>query len=43
MQVCLVLSRETHTPVPYWVSLPLGELSAWIDAFNALPRPKGVK
>jgi len=33
----------THTPAPYWLDLPLGELSTWIAIVNeelASQRPR---
>lgn len=29
--VCIYLSEETHTAIPFWLSLPLTELRAWYD------------
>ena len=26
-----MLSRETHTPVTYWLDLPIVELDEWYD------------
>jgi len=31
METCLGMSFKTHTPVPYWLSRPLGELFMWVD------------
>ena len=33
MRLCLILSRETNTPISYWLDLPLRELRDWIDAY----------
>lgn len=32
----MVLSQNNHTPVSYWLSLPLRELGGWIKANNEL-------
>ena len=29
--VCILLSRETHTPISFWLALPLPELDEWYD------------
>lgn len=26
-----MMARETHTPIPYWLALPLGELFSWVE------------
>ena len=31
-----MLARNNNTPVPYWLSRPLGELGRWIKANNRL-------
>ncbi len=31
---CLLLAKVNNTPVPFWLSLPLCELSAWIRDSN---------
>nr|DAI82286.1 MAG TPA: hypothetical protein [Caudoviricetes sp.] len=33
---CLILARNNHTPVPFWLSLPLWKLGQWIKANNAV-------
>lgn len=33
---CLVLSQNSHTPISYWLSVPLRELVAWIEASNRI-------
>ena len=30
------MARNNNTPVPYWLSRPLGELGRWIKANNRL-------
>ncbi|MEY8311725.1 hypothetical protein AALA61_06965 [Oscillospiraceae bacterium 42-9] len=31
-----MLARNNNTPVPWWLSRPLGELGLWIQANNRL-------
>ena len=33
---CLAMARTNNTPVDFWLSLRLGELSQWVKASNAL-------
>lgn len=33
---CLILAKNNHTPVPFWLSMPLRELRFWIKANNAV-------
>jgi hypothetical protein len=32
------LAMLTHTPVTYWLALPLGELDRWVDTVVAIQR-----
>lgn len=32
----LILAKNNHTPVPYWLSVPLRELKLWIKSNNAI-------
>jgi hypothetical protein len=36
MKSALSMSSAFHTPVDYWLSLPLEELYSWIMAANAV-------
>lgn len=44
-QQCLIMAQNSHTAVPYWLSLPLVELAAWIEDNNriAAETPKQKK
>ena len=33
---CLILARNNHTGVDFWLSRPLAELGRWIESNNAL-------
>ncbi|WP_297199836.1 hypothetical protein [uncultured Flavonifractor sp.] len=35
-----MLAQTNHTPVSFWLSLPLGELVRWIHASNELVRER---
>lgn len=35
---CLILSRNNHTGVDFWLQRPLWELGRWIESNNALVR-----
>lgn len=35
-----MLAQANHTPVPFWLSLPLGALVQWIRASNELIEEK---
>ncbi len=35
---CLIMSQNNHTPVGFWLSLPLTELRKWIAANNELSK-----
>lgn len=32
----MILAKNNHTPVPYWLSVPLRELKLWIKSNNAI-------
>lgn len=32
----MVLSENTHTPIPFWLSLPLTQLLQWIHDNNEI-------
>lgn len=34
------MSENTHTPLPYWISMRLSELRLWIDASNKLQKER---
>lgn len=36
MRNVMILSRDTHTPIPYWTGIPLRQLPLWVRTFNAL-------
>lgn len=35
---CLLLSRITYTPIPFWLDLTLVELSEWIKEQNRIAK-----
>lgn len=35
---CLIMAQNNHTPVSYWLSVPLLSLAKWIKASNGLVR-----
>ena len=37
-QQCLVLAQVNHTPVPYWLSLPLSQFGGWIRDSNNIQK-----
>lgn len=34
----MILALATKTPIDYWMSRPIGELSEWIDLANEVKR-----
>lgn len=36
MEDCLLMARVNFTPVSYWLSMPLIELSEWIEVAVSL-------
>ncbi|MFD0710638.1 hypothetical protein [Paenibacillus sp. GCM10027626] len=42
MQLAAKLAKELHTPIPYFLSLPLRELVEWADVAGEV-RGKGAK
>lgn len=45
MDICLRLSIETCTPVPFWLSLPINDLMDWTQALIEIKkrRPKEAR
>lgn len=37
------MAQVNNTPVPYWLSLPLVELTAWIRSSNQIQREEKAK
>ena len=37
----MALALATHTPVPYWLSLPVVELGDWVDDVAAAMKARG--
>ncbi|UNY40598.1 hypothetical protein KLER11_gp19 [Pararheinheimera phage vB_PsoM_KLER1-1] len=35
-RITIALSVNTHTPIPYWLSLPLAELHEYMKELEAL-------
>lgn len=38
---CMLLSRNTGTPVPFWLSRTVGELCRWIQVNNEIVEAAG--
>jgi hypothetical protein len=41
MEIALKMSIESFTPVPYWLSKTLKELTDWMEVFINLQKRKG--
>lgn len=37
----MILARNSHTPIPFWLSQPLWKLFRWIKANNAIVAEEG--
>jgi len=40
MKACLTMSSSFHTPVDYWLNLPLSELHSWVAAAHELNKER---
>lgn len=38
-ETVLIMARNNHTPVPYWLGMSLAEFQWWIEANNELNKP----
>jgi hypothetical protein len=36
----LIMAENTHTPIPFWMALPLKEFRRWIDAHNKVQKKR---
>lgn len=34
------MSRASHTPVPFWLQMPIRRLFAWIETINEVEKKK---
>ena len=39
-ETVLIMARNNHTPVPYWLDMPLIEFNWWIKANNEINKNK---